>query len=300
MRMRQLKSRLVILILTASCLCGCANATAAGQADVIVIGNTGLKPVVEVIAGIESAMKSQVPVYAPAEIKGKLSALVKKRGTRTVIALGREAINESFKLPTSVTVLYSLVILPPVSDRPNTAGLYMGTPVREYLNIVKTYLPCIKHVCVIASSRVLDVLDRVDNKLVSTFTANTPYDLVHIIKGLDKQHCCSVLLLPDTSLLTTTALHEIYLFSFRHKLPILGISKKYVRQGTLFALEFDNESLGRRLGKMAAVSLKQHSFIQLKALPPQHFDLYINRETAKKMEVPIPDQMLKTAKSVYP
>ncbi len=288
-------SRFVPLLLILTCLCGVAQA---GPAEVLVVGDTRLKPVTLMVAGIKEVLDRKVPVYTPDKARGKLSAIVNKHAARIVIALGREAIREALTLPTSVTVLYGLVILPPRIDRPNTAGMYMGTPIKEYLNLVATYLPGLKNISVIATPRVLEVLDRSNLPHLTTYLASNSYDFVDTVKGLDKAD--ALLLLPDISLLTKTAIKESYLFSFRKKVPLLGISKKHVRQGALFALEFDPGSVGRRLGIMAAASLEGQAFDPKLALPSQHFNLYINRKTAKKMGIVIPAEMLETAKAVYP
>lgn len=287
--------QVILLLLTVTILCG---TSVAGTDEVLVIGDTRLKPVVQMVAGIEDAMDRRVPVYSPIEVKGKLSALVEQHEARTVIALGRRSIKEALTLPPSITVLYNLVILPPHIDRPNTAGLYMGTPIKEYLSLVTTYLPDLRKICVIASPQVLSVLDNNAVPQLTVYKVTNTFDFVDNIKKL--KGVDALLLLPDISLLTKKAFEEIFLFSFRKKVPLLGISKKHVRQGALLALEFDPESSGRSLGMMARDSLKRHEFIKNQALPPQHFNLYINRKTAKKMDIVIPEEMFKMANTVYP
>lgn len=287
--------QIILLLLTATIVCG---TSVAGTDEVLVIGDTRLKPVVQMVAGIEDAMDRRVPVYSPSEVKGKLSALVEKHAARTVIALGRQSIKEALTLPPSITVLYNLIILPPDIVRPNTAGMYMGTPIKEYLSLLTTYLPDLRKICVIASPQVLSVLGNNPVPQVTVYKVNNTFDFVDNIKKL--KGVDALLLLPDISLLTNKAFEEIYLFSFRQKVPLLGISKKNVRQGALLALEFDPESSGRSLGKMARDSLKRHGFVKNQALPPQHFNLYINRNTAKKMDIVIPEEMFEMANTVYP
>lgn len=184
------------------------------SAEVIVVGDTRLKPVVKVIDGILNVIKSTPDVYRPAEIKdGKLGSIVSREGTRTVIALGQEALDEALSLPPSVTVLYGLVILPPKTTRPNTVGVYMGTPIREYLKIIDSFLPALKKIYVIGSPDILDVLDHSGHQHLMIHKARNAFDFVSIIK--DIQRADALLLLPDISLLTKTALEESYLFSFR-------------------------------------------------------------------------------------
>jgi len=287
--------QLVALLLITICLCV---RSAAGSDELLVVGDMRLKPVVQMVAGIEDAMDRRVQVYSPTEVKGKLSALVEQHEARTVIALGRQSIKEALTLPSSITVLYNLVILPPHIDRPNTAGLYMGTPIKEYLSLITTYLPDLRKICVIASPQVLSVLDNNAVPQLTVYKVTNTFDFVDNIKKL--KGVDALLLLPDISLLTKKAFEEIYLFSFRQKVPLLGISKKNVRQGALLALEFDPESSGHSLGMMARDSLKRHEFVKNQALPPQHFNLYINRKTAKKMDIVIPEEMFKMANTVYP
>ena len=150
----------------------------------------------------------------------------------------------------------------------------------------------------IASPKVLNVLDHTDQPQLTTYLASNSYDFVDTVKGLDTAD--ALLLLPDITLLTKTALEESYLFSFRNKVPLLGISKKHVRQGALFALEFDPRQVGRRLGLMAAGTLQGQRVDHNQAIPSTYFNLYINRETAEKMGITIPAEMLAIAKNVYP
>jgi len=283
-------------MLIAGCCCGVRDA---GAAEVLVVGDTRFKPVVQVVAGIQEAMAMEVAVYPLSEVvAGDLTDIVRNEGARTVIALGGKSIRVALKLPTSITVLYALVILPPEIDRPNTAGMYMGTPIREYLNLVASYLPELKNISVIASPQVLELLDHDNQSQLQAYQARNVYDFVDTIKRLDKAD--ALLLLPDKSLLNQTAIEESYLFSFREKIPLLGISRKHVRQGALLALEFDPFQVGRHLSRMAAASLQDRGIAQTRAIPSEHFNLYINSETAQAMGITIPAEMLAIAKNVYP
>ena len=271
----------------------------ARPAEVVVLGNVRLKPVVQVIDGIRDVFKAKPAVYEPSQVKnGKLGNIVKKDGAEIVVALGQEAIDEALSLPPSVIVLYGLVILPPKTSRPNTAGVYMGTPIREYLKVVDSYLPNLKNISVIGSPEVLEVLDHSNRSHLTTYQAKTAFDFISIVKDIDRAD--ALLLLPDISLLTRTALEESYLFSFRKKVPLLGISKKHVRQGALFALEFDPKQLGRHLGTMIQAAQEGKVFEHSQAQPSESFSLYINRETAQKMKIAIPEEMIKVAAGVYP
>ena len=283
------------LLLLALLLCGVSKTEAR---DLLVVGDTRLRPVVQVIAGVKQEVSARVLVYTPAEVRGKLDKVIRQHRIQTVIVLGRESIREALSLPSSVTVLYALVIMPPEIDRPNTAGLYMGTPIRKYVEMIATYLPEIKRISVIATPKVLALLDSDSSPQITAYKVGNTFDFIDTVKGIKASD--ALLLLPDISLMTKTVVKESYLFSFRHRVPLLGISKKHVRQGALFALEFNPERVGRQLGIMAQASFAGQDVGHGQASPSQYFNLYVNRETARKMGVTIPPEMLKLADTVYP
>ncbi len=266
-------------------------------AEVVVIGDTRLKPVVEIVAGIRKGVDASVKTFSPAEVKGKLKGVVDAEGAKVVVALGKEAIYDALLLPSSIPVIYDLVVTPPQVNRANTTGFYMATPVREYSNLIRNHLHSIRKMAVVGSHDQLTILGK-DEQQISSYTARNPFEFVNIVKQLDAAD--AILLLPDVSLLTSTAMEEAYLLSFRKKIPLLGISERHVKEGALFALVVDPASVGRQIGEYAARALKGGGIGQIPPSPAKKFELYLNAGTAKKMGIQLPDEMLRMAKRVYP
>ncbi len=124
-----------------------------------------------------------------------------------------------------------------------------------------------------------------------------PQSSVDTINHIEESH--ALLLLPDISLLTSSVMDNIYLFSYRKSIPLLGISEGNVRQGSLFALVFDPAGVGRQIGEMARGVLGNADMEEMQPEPPKEFNLFINRNTARKMGIAIPDEMIKKAKRIY-
>jgi ABC-type uncharacterized transport system substrate-binding protein len=265
---------------------------------VIVVGNTELKPVNEIIKGIKETLDSPVKTYLPSDIKGKLGGIAAKEEAKVVIALGREALEEALKLPESIAVIYDLVITPPPINRSNTTGVYMATPVKEYVDLVRTYLPSIRQIAVVGSHGLMRILDGVGKPHVASYSVTNSLELVSTVKHLDAAD--AVLLLPDVALLTASAVEEVYLFSFRKNIPLLGISERHVKQGALLALVFEPVSVGRQLGERASDAIRGIDIGMVPPSPSQKFELYINKDTAKKMNINIPAELLRKANRVYP
>jgi putative ABC transport system substrate-binding protein len=286
-----------LFFLLLSILCLFLSAGPSEAAEVIVIGDTRLKPVVDIVAGIKETLASPIKVYSPSDVRGKLKAIAQEEGARAVIALGKDAIDDAVQLPSSIAVIFDLVIVPPRTTRQNTTGLFMGTPVAEYVNLLNKYLPSLKRISVVGSQGLLNILGA-DRSGVSILRARNSFELVDAVNKLNDAD--ALLLLPDVSLLTDTALEEIYLYSFRRKVPILGISDKYVRQGALLALMFNPKNVGRRLGDLAKGAIDGADIGAIGPSPSDNFDLFINRDTAAKMGISIPQELLDRAKRVYP
>ncbi len=267
-------------------------------AEIIVVGDTQLKPVTEIIQGIRESIEAPVKVLPPSGLKGKLKEIVSKEDAKVVVALGKEALDEALQLPPSVPVIYDLVITPPVIQRPNTTGFYMATPVKEYVELIKNYLHSIRKIAIVGSRSLMNILDGENYSQVSSYNVKTPFEFVNAVKQIDSAD--AILLLPDVSMLTASALEEAYLLSFRKRIPILGISERNVKQGALIALVFDPVNVGRLIGENASRAIKGMDVGRVPASPPQKFELFLNTDTAEKMGIPISAELVRKAKKVYP
>ncbi len=267
-------------------------------AEIIIVGDTQLKPVNEIISGIKDTLDSPVKVFPPASVKGRLKDIAAKEDVKVVVALGREALDEALHLPPSVAVIYDLVVTPPVTHRPNTTGFYMATPIREYIDLINNYLHSIKRIAVVGSRNLMNTLEGGGYSQVASYNVKTPFEFVNTVKQIDSAD--AILLLPDASLLTSSAVEEAYLLSFRKGIPLLGVSEKNVRQGALLALVFDPVNVGRLIGENASHAIKGTDIGRVPASPPRKFELYLNKDTAEKMGIPISAELVRKAKKVYP
>ena len=267
-------------------------------AEVLIIADAQLKPVLDVTQGIRKTLHSYTKTLSPAEVKGNLAIVVQQEEARVVIALGRDALAEALTLPPSIPVIYDMVVTPPAINRPNTAGFYMATPAGEYADLVRKYLPSLKQVAVIASRDTLNILANNASAPISSHSVKNIAEFVSTIKQLEKAD--AILLLPDNSVINATALEETYLHSFRRSIPLLGISERNVREGALLALVVDMVNVGKVIGEYATKALKSGSVGQQSASPPRKFELFLNMDTARKMRISIPNEVVRMARKVYP
>ena len=56
-------------------------------ADVLIIADAQLKPVMEVTQGLRKTLRASTRTYSPNEVRGNLAAVVQREGARVVISL---------------------------------------------------------------------------------------------------------------------------------------------------------------------------------------------------------------------
>jgi len=270
------------------------------SAEVIILGDTKLKPVSEVLDGIGETLPYKTVVMSSSEVEGTLENTVRQEGAKAVVALGTDAVSISQSLPESIPVIYGLVIKKFETKRRNITGVYMETPVEIYLALIEKNFPDIKSVAVVCehNSRKPLELPAISPQVIIC-SAKTPYEFIEGINSLGTD-VDALILLPERDLITSKTLEHIYLFSFKEKIPIIGISEKYVKSGSLLSLGFNTTDMGRQIGKLTKRVVDRGSAAGIPHVPPDKFNLYINRKTAEVMSIAIPPDLSSRANKVYP
>ncbi|MBF0558182.1 MAG: hypothetical protein HQL08_05330 [Nitrospirae bacterium] len=266
-------------------------------AEVLIIGDIQYKPVADVVGEIRAKVKLPLNVYSTSDARGKLKAIVEREDARTVVALGKDAVDEALLLPPSVAVIYGLVIAPVKTSRSNITGVYMATPINEYVGTIRKYMPSIRRISIVGSRYLMSILDGRAYAQVAAYNVSSSSELVNTVNGLDESN--ALILLPDVAFLTSAVMENVYLFSFRKNIPLLGISEGNVKQGSLFALVFDSLKIGRQIGELVMGARNGVDMEEMPPAPPAEFDLFINTNTARKMGIVITDEMIRKAKKIY-
>lgn len=264
-------------------------------ADAVIIGNFRARPIANAYEGVRRTFRSTTKFYTLDDVKGSLKRVVAEEDAKVVIAFGERALEEALRLPENIPVIYTFVVVPPKTTRGNTTGIYIGVPAKEYLSITTTYFPHIHKITTIGEPQLLNYL--ASRAPVEQQPAETPYDFIRQINHTSSD---AILLLPDSYLLTAETLEAAYLYSFRAKIPLLGISERQAKEGALFSLVVNTYDLGKQIGQLAAQALDTGTVAATHPVPAKKHDLYLNLETARKMGIRIPDSLIRQAQKVFP
>ena len=72
-----------------------------------------------------------------------------------------------------------------------------------------------------------------------------------------------------------------------------------MKQGSLLALVFDPKTVSRQIGEKVQNILKGAAAGDIPPSPPRKFNLFVNTNTARKMGIDLPDEMVKKARRIY-
>lgn len=88
----------------------------------------------------------------------------------------------------------------------------------------------------------------------------------------------ALLAVPDTTVYKRETVKALLLFSFRHKLPLIGLSETWVQAGALYALDWDYRELGAFCGRLA---LRQLPGARAAAPIAPNLHIYVNQRSAR-------------------
>lgn len=105
--------------------------------------------------------------------------------------------------------------------------------------------------------------------------------------------------LPDDMVFNPQTAKQMLIYSFRNRIPLVGISDAWVKAGALFALSWDYRDLGRQCGEMAAQILGGTPPQSLPLSYPRKAGMVVNLKTASQLKINIPETVIQSAQEVY-
>lgn len=94
--------------------------------------------------------------------------------------------------------------------------------------------------------------------------------------------------IPDLTVFNPITAKRIMLFSYRHRVPVIGLAQSWAKAGALFSLEWDYEEHGRYCGQLALKALGLGGRIQ----PPRKLLTSVNLRAAAYMHVVLPPDLV--------
>jgi putative ABC transport system substrate-binding protein len=103
----------------------------------------------------------------------------------------------------------------------------------------------------------------------------------------------------DTVVVTPQTARNLLLFSFRNRIPFIGLSTAWVKAGAFYALDRDYRDIGRQCAELAAKVLAGAEAGSLAPAPPRRVTYSLNLKTAEQMKMQVPSSLSKAAEQLF-
>ena len=102
----------------------------------------------------------------------------------------------------------------------------------------------------------------------------------------------------DPNIYTPQSTRHIILQTLRYGVPLMGFSLTLVEAGGLFTLDFDFKDIGRQAGETAIKVLNGYKISEIAVTTPGIIYFKYNENTARQINLDIPEDLLAVAKEV--
>jgi putative ABC transport system substrate-binding protein len=222
--------------------------------------------------------------------------------SRLVLALGNAANEAVAQSPRHPPVVAGMILRAPASSPAReVTGVSLEFPAEVELGWIRRVLPGRNRVALLFSPT--ENADRA--REARSAAARLGMNLVPIEveapsgipAALDRAARESDVLwgLTDSVVFFPESAKGLLLFSFRNRIPLVGISGNWVRAGALFGLDRDYEDIGRQAGEMALAILGGTEAKRVPPAPPRKVCPVFNLKTARQMGIELPEDVLRSA-----
>jgi len=238
----------------------------------------------------------------------QLAEIEEKVKPDLIFAVGIWALQAVISRPTAVPVVYAMVLNPPSvigADTKNVTGASMNVPVEQPIRLFKQLGPQIKRIGVIFNKnrtgylvRQAQVVAREEGLELVTREISSAKEVIGALEsfqdGID-----ALWIVPDEMTLSQAVVQQMLLFSYRKRIPLLGLSDRHAQMGALFSLSFaSGEDIGRQAGELAQAILTGRAASGVPPTNARKLFLTVNLKAAQKLGLEVPRAILTRASNV--
>ena len=265
-----------------------------------------------IIEGIEDGARVAVRNYpiGPNQDPAELNAMLKRNGTRVVIALGRQGLKATSALDREIPVVVGGVLAIPEAENRSLMGISLTPDPALLFTRLKSLLPGIKRVVVVYNPQHNEWLIKIAREAARghglELVTHEARDLATAARAYEGAFAASdnrrdAIWLPQdaTTVDENTILPLVLRESWNRSIPVFSSSFLHVKKGALFALYPNNIELGRTLAN-SALAVMGGDARRRGVLPLREVQTAVNIRTASHMGLTIGYQQQRTFDFIFP
>jgi putative ABC transport system substrate-binding protein len=223
-----------------------------------------------------------------------------------LFALGSEAARAAHERFPAVPLLACMIVSgESIADYPNASGILLKHNLDQQLDLYRRMLPDAKKIGILYSPKNnqerIELIEKSAAQRglrIVGFPVNRPQELPASLKAAKRQ-ANSIMAILDPVVYSSKTAKGVLLFSFRNKMPFIGLSETWVKAGALYAMDWDYQAMGEECALQAIKRLSGQQVDKLKVSDSSTSRLVINLKTAKSIHVAIDKALVEEASRVF-
>jgi putative ABC transport system substrate-binding protein len=294
-----------LLTLGALVLPACPEALAAADPRVLVLLSRDGPPYTQALAGLRESLARSAVALQVETVSGN-AALAGGGGTdetRLILALGSAAGEMALRAPSRQLPLVAALVVKTdaLLKAGNATGVGMEFPLDVQVAWLRRAFPRARRIAVLYNPG--ENAQRVDEARalaaragfrLDAFPVRSPQEIPATLEEAAR-HAEVLWGLTDSVVFSPETAKGLLLFSFRNRIPLVGVSAAWVRAGALCSLDRDYVDLGRQAGEMALRILAGGSAAAIAPAAPRRACSAVNLRTARELGVELPEQLVREA-----
>lgn len=222
-----------------------------------------------------------------------------------IFVIGTPALQAVSVQISRIPIVHAMVFNPfgdHISSGRNITGISMIPSADKVMSLIKELNPKIRRVGVMYDparsgllySKAQSVAQKERIQLIDR-KIRSPGEIAAALKSFESE-IDLLWLWPDERFLTDEILQRLLLFSFEKQIPVLGLSARHTQMGALVSLSYGSaKDMGRQAGGLANNILRDNRSPLVPLIAPRRVSLTVNLKTARKLDVEVPDTIVKRA-----
>ncbi len=227
-----------------------------------------------------------------------VKAAFSRSGYPLIITVGTLATETARKAMPKVPLVFSMVLeaRPSFVGEGGATGVVIDIPVVERLRWFKRLVPDIKRVGIIYSTRIARLVKQAQDAAkdlsldVVPLEISSPSQLPKAQEELVEK-ADALLAVPDSMIYNSTLTPHLILFTLRHKIPFMGLSRNFTRSGALLSLDCDYREVGLQSGGIALRVLRGETVSSIPVAYPEEIYPVVNERIAAILGVRLSPQV---------
>ena len=242
----------------------------------------------------------------PAQKTDMILQAMKATHPSLVLTLGSPATEAVIREVKNIPIIAGMIMNEAeLTKAENATGIVLEFPLQTHISWIKKLLPDKKTIGALFNSRentaTIEQARRIIEDSGLTFYSKqveTPQELPDALDSLPGN--ADVLWgLTDSVVFSPETVKGILLFSFRNRIPFVGLSTSWVKAGAVYALDRDYVDIGVQCGELAEQVLKGVKIHTLKPQSPRKVLYALNLTSTNHMHLNFSDGVIRGAHPVF-